>query len=183
MTGRVPGGRSWPEGCRGQSSIDFVLGMAVFFLTLTFVVALLPELMSPFEDPAGAVVADRALGTLSGGLLASETPGTLAEPCAADFFGGAGTDCAFDANTPTPELLGVSDDYRVNVTLQRRAGPNATLAVACYDGSDVLDCTGGGDRLARGPPTPDGSRTVRSARRVVRMDDQPLLLTVRVWER
>lgn len=165
---------------RGQSSIDFIVGLGVFFLTLSFVLVLIPDLLSPFATPEGPVVADRAAGTLSGELLASGTLGALDETCTDEFFSGSGTSCSFDAGDSTTAILGVSGTYSVNVTLTWNDS-SGDRAIACYDGTNVLDCSSGGDPLARGDPPPADARSVRTASRTVRVDGETLALTVRVW--
>lgn len=164
---------------RGQSSIDFIVGLGVFFLTLSFVLVVLPDLLSPFAAPEGPVVADRAAGTLGGELLASGTLGTLNETCTAEFFAGSGTSCSFDASDPTTTILGVAGTHGANVTLTWNGSSDGE--VVCYDGTDVVDCSSGGDRLARGDAPPENTRSVRTASRVVRVDGETLTLTVRVW--
>lgn len=166
---------------RGQSSIDFVVGLGVFFLTLSFVIVLLPDLLSPFAAPEGPVVADRAAETLGGELLASGTLGSLNETCTDEFFDGSGASCSFDASDSTTALLGLSDTYSVNVTLEWNGSDDTDSEIACYDGSSVRDCSNGGDRLARGDAPPDTTRSVRTASQVVRVAGETLSLTVRVW--
>lgn len=166
---------------RGQSAIDFVVGFGVFVLAFSFVVTLIPELFDPFATQETPAVAGRAADTLSRDLLAGQAVGTLNATCAREFFVAAGTSCGFDASDPTPALLGLSDRYTVNATLERPASSGSGTEVACYDGTSVVDCSSGGDRLARGPPAAADSRTVRTARRVVVVADDPLTLRLRVW--
>jgi hypothetical protein len=166
---------------RCQSGVDFVLGFGVFFVTLSFVVVVIPELLSPFAAPEGPAVADRAVGTLAGDLLASGTVGTLNERCTAEFFDGSGASCSFDAADPTTELVGISEIHSVNVTLETGVPGGSTTEVVCYDGSDIQSCTDGGEPLARGEDPPSKTRSVQTASRVVRVDGQTLWLKLRVW--
>jgi hypothetical protein len=146
---------------RGQSAIDFLIGFGIFFVTFTFVIVLIPDLLSPFAQQEGPVVADRAVETLSSDLLASGTVGVLNDTCTDQFFQGSGTDCSFDASDRTTTLLGVSDKHGLNVTLER---------------TDTGD-----QRLARGLSPPGDTQSVRTARRLVRVYDQHHILKLRVW--
>ncbi|WP_255152360.1 DUF7287 family protein [Halorarius halobius] len=164
---------------RGQSSVDFVLGFGVFFLTFSFVVTLLPELLAPHAAQQGPAVADRAVDTLTGDLLAGDAVGTLDASCTAAFLT-RGTCAEFDGSDPTARLLGVSDEYQLNVTLERYVAGDAGTELACYDGG-VVDCATGGTPLARGPAPPSNTQSVRTASRVVRVDGETLSLELRVW--
>lgn len=181
-TGGDERGSAVADDDRAQSTIDFVVGIGVFFLTFSFVVLLVPELASPFAGAEEAVVADRAVDTLSGDLLATGTVGVLDGTCTEAFFAGSGTACGFDAARPTHELLGVEEGAQLNVTVERRAGTGGSATeVVCYDGAAVRDCASGGDALARGPAPPSTTQSVRVATRVVRLDGETLLLRLRTW--
>lgn len=169
---------------RGQSGVDFIIGFGVFFLTLSFVLVLIPDLLSPFAQQEGPVVADRAIETLGSDLLAGGTVGTLNATCTGEFFEKSGTSCGFDASDSTTALLGISDEHQVNVMLENHTASQG-IEVACYDrdNSGVVDCsTAGADfKLARGPSPPGDSQSVRAARRVVRVDGETYFLELRVW--
>jgi hypothetical protein len=165
---------------RGQSSIDFVIGFGVFFLTFSFVILLLPELLSPFSGPQETVVADRAAGTLTGDLLASGTVGVLNQTCTAEFLTGSGSTCSF-GGTSTTALVGISDEHTVNVSLEQNVSSGPETEVVCYNGTAIQECASGGDTLARGAPPPADTKSVRTASRVVTVAGETLYLRVRVW--
>lgn len=168
---------------RGQSSIDFLIGFGIFFLVFSFVITLIPDLLSPFAAQEGPAVANRAADTLAGDLLATGTVGSLNAACTAEFFDTPGSSgcTSFDGNSSSSTLLGLSEEYRLNVTLERNVTADPGTEVFCYDGTDALACSDGGTPLARGDPPPGDTQSVRSARRVVELDDRTLLLKLRVW--
>jgi hypothetical protein len=167
---------------RGQSSVDFVVGFAVFFIVLSFILVAVPELLSPFGESEGPVVADRALTSLTDNLLA--TSGSVSgvnASCTQDFFAGTNASCGFDGDKATTELLGISGTYQVNITVKRNLTTTPETAVVCYDGS-VTACGGSGStRLARGPPPAGETTTVQSASRVARLSDKAVFIELRVW--
>lgn len=166
---------------RAQSSIDFVIGIGVFFLSLSFVIVLLPELLSPFSMQEGTMVADLAIGTLTVDHFASDQVGELDETCVAEFFAGSGTTCSFDASEPTTAITGIPEYYSLNVTLEHNSSSSPGTELACYNGTAVLDCSTGGDPLRRGDPPPADSRSVWTEREVVSVDGETLWLKLRVW--
>ncbi len=166
---------------RSQSSIDFVIGFGVFFLTLSFVLILLPELLSPFAGPEGPVVAARSADVLAGDLLAGGAVGTLDETCTEEFFDGSGSSCSFDASDSMTTIVGVSDTYNLNVTIEGNVSGDAETEILCYNGTAVLDCGAGGDRLARGDSPPRDTQSVRTVTRTVRIDGRVARLKQRVW--
>lgn len=172
---RSPGGAG-----RGQSGIDFVVGFGIFFLTLSFVLVLAPELLAPFGAQESPVVADRAVETLASDLLAGGPVGTLDERCTVDFFRGSGDACPFDPGESTAALLGVSVERGLNVTLERDVDADGELEVVCHDGAGVATCPSNGG-LARGRVPPGDTQSVRTARRVVTVDGEAYFLQLRVW--
>lgn len=176
-------GRVTEPSDRAQSAIDFIIGFGIFFLTLSFVLVLIPELLSPFSGQEGPVVADRAIETLSGELLATGTVGGLNETCTAEFFDGSGTTCSFDASDPTADVLGISDAHSLNVTLEQNTTVAPGTEVVCYDGNSVVDCSSNASALtlARGPDPPGRTQSVRSARRLVSLGGEQVFLKLRVW--
>jgi len=150
---------------RGQSGIDFVVGFGIFFLTLSFVVVLIPELLAPFGAQEGPVVADRAVETLASDLLAANATGVLDQTCTTEFFAGSGSTCSFDAAESTGAIVGISGEHSLNVTLERDVDGDGTAEVD----------------LARGREPPGDTQSVRSARRVVTLDGEAYFLELRAW--
>ncbi|WP_227354175.1 DUF7287 family protein [Haladaptatus salinisoli] len=144
---------------RGQTSIDFLVGMSVFLLTVAFVFAALPNTFAPFagDDGADVLAADRVAAHLAEGTLAREgRPNVLNATCTEQFF---------DEDVPGPchqsnlnDALGVGPTRRVNVTIES----DEALVYAA------------------GPPVPTrGSVVVAS--RLVSLGGEERTLSVRVW--
>ena len=157
-----PGGT---RGRRGQTGLDYLVGIGVFLLTVGFVLAFLPGTLTPFTDGTEQpVVADRAADTIVVGLAAGAEPNVLNTTCTLTFFGAENTaDCAFTSGA-TPDELGLPEFTRVNVTLERSVA-----------GTTVRDV-----RYATGPRVPTNEPVV-TATRTVYVDGADAVLVVRVW--
>jgi hypothetical protein len=166
---------------RGQSRVDFLVGIGVFFLTLSFVLVLLPELLGPFAGPENPAVADRATAGLTEDLLAGSAAGTLNLTCTDEFFRAQGSTCGFDATDATTALVGVDDRHELNVTVERNASAAPGTEVLCSNGTAITQCTAGGTPLTRGSDPPTGTQSVRSAHRVVSVGGDVVVIELRVW--
>jgi hypothetical protein len=159
---------------RGQTSIDFVVGMAVFLLTVAFVVAFLPGVFEPFtaNGEGDSLAADRTATVLAEQLLADPTdPAVLDAGCTAEFFDAAGdgagglTDCGFGTDAADLETaLGLDSTTHVNVTIAERGRVRSVNGVPLRAG-----------------PTPPTSESVVVSHRVVLLDGEESDLYVRVW--
>ncbi|USZ68800.1 hypothetical protein NGM10_03465 [Halorussus salilacus] len=172
---RAPGSDGRDDSARAQTSIDFVVGMSVFLLTVAFVVAFVPDVFEPFtaSGEGDALAADRTAALLSEHLLVDPaTPNALNATCTVVFFDTDATadeveECRFDANADDLETaLGVSATTSVNVTVEE-------------DGA-VHELGGEGLELRAGA-TPPESESATTARRVVLLDGEERDLYVRVW--
>jgi hypothetical protein len=161
---------------RGQTTLDFAIGVGVFLLVVAFVVAFVPTIFEPFErTDRGTQVADRLATSLSTDLLGDPgSPYVLDDRCTRAFFEQLDTgvdappECRYNTTAETTsEVFALGDRTGVNVTVEELDGGIATSAVT-------------GRRFAAGPPVPDG-RSITAARRVVRVEDEPYRLVVRVW--
>ncbi|WP_420028707.1 DUF7287 family protein [Halorussus caseinilyticus] len=165
-------GDSRRSNARAQTSVDFVVGMSVFLLTVAFVVGFLPGVFEPFtaSGEGDVLASDRTASLLAEQLLADpETPGALNATCTAEFFSesddGRIDECRFDADAgDLGTALGVSPTTAVNVTIEE----NGTVRSA------------GGVTLDAGP-TPPESESVVVSRRVVLLGGEESDLYVRVW--
>lgn len=166
---------------RGQTNVDFLVGIVVFLLAVTFVVGAVPQLLVPYDDQETPLVAERTAATVADSLLAVDgTVGVLDVSCTGAFFVGTNdTGCPFDADAPLERRVGVDGSYRVNVTVEWNVTGDPTPETLCYNGGDVGAC--GSGRLVAGPATPDRLRSVAVARRTVRLDTRSAVVEVRVW--
>lgn len=164
------------RGDRGQTVLDFAVGMSVFLLAVGFTFAFVPSLLEPFSAGEGArmIVAERGAAHLTEtSLSAGSAPGVLSAACTAGFFNGtapADEDCGWTHNeSELNEELGVAGYLGLNVTVTQ--------------GGDVASLDGdGGDtvRLAGGDAPPPGA-SVSTASRMVDIDGETYRLTLRVW--
>ena len=166
------GGR-WGSSERAQLALDFLAGMAIFLVTVGFVLSFVPGMFQPFESDNGPrmVVADRSAALLVEDLLIDDdaTPGNLNDTCTAEFFDGDTDvgDCPFDDDASDLDAaLGIADHRVVNVTIQASGG--------------VRTLDGGSIRAAAGPP-PASTANVLVAKRVVLVEGKQSTLLVRVW--
>ena len=168
---------------RGQTTLDFAVGMSVFLLAVIFVVAYAPTMFDPFAGGTGTklIVADRAATTLSGDILAtsSSAPGVLSMGCSAAFFdvslteeaGGSGAECQ-SINGEDFETLLSLDGRNANVTIHELDAPSSEPASPTWiEGEDGLTRT----NSASIP------NDVAVSTRTVSIEGKQYRLTVRVW--
>lgn len=141
---------------RGQTAIDFVIGMGVFFIAIAFVLAFVPSMFAPFYGMGAgdALVSDRSAAYLAENKLVEDpsTPGALDEDAVETFF----DDC--ESATLSGEL-GVGTEH-INVSILDRYGDPIHSDYICGD-------------------QPDGAETVSN--RVVTVDGTQGTLRVVVW--
>lgn len=146
---------------RGQTTLDFAVGVSVFLVTAAFAFAFVPGVIAPFADPGTAdpVTANR-----------------LADDLATDRLTAAGDEYALDADRTAGFFGGPDAVGSLAVPAFRTV--NVTVGAPGGDGTGPV--TVGGERAAAGPPTPPDA-DVTTAWRAVTVDDRRLELTVRVW--
>lgn len=168
---------------RGQTSVDLVVGLGLFIVTITVVLGQLPPLLGPAQPQAAPAVADRAAEELYGELAVrddSARSGALDEPCVVAFFSGSGGgDCPFDPSNSVNDRLGITPLYGVNVSFAHGNG-SAELEPYCRDDGEVVVC--GTDRLTAGPSVPSDA-SVAVTYRGAQVRDRNGVLIVRVWRR
>lgn len=171
------------DGTRGQTTLDFVVGIGVFLLVMGFAAGFVPEMYASFDDdPQRGLVADRTADRLVASLVTDdETPSVVNETCASAFLRQHGSACGVDTADPLHEQVGIGPRYRLNVSLQRDTGSDPGLETLCHDGSGVASCSGGGTPLAVGPAVPADRSSIDSARRLVFVDGRDATVVVTVW--
>lgn len=190
----TPGRADGRPGVRGQTTLDFAVGMSVFLLTLGFVFTFVPGMLAPFYDstqaetPATNRVAEdlvtRSLGD-------ADTPYVLDRQCTVEFFNDSTGECDFTGET-TAERVGVVSWQPVNVTVRGNQDGDGVSDVLCWDpGSkqfverDDTNCdpgSGDADVVLSGGPDPAGSggKTV-TATRVALLEDRDVTVEVVMW--
>jgi len=157
---------------RGQTTLDFAIGISVFLGVVAFAFAFMPTMFAPFETGSGAefATADRTADRLSADVLVEtpRDPSVLNDTCTVGFFdadGSAPAGCRYGHDAADlPAAVGVGDTTNVNVTIR--------------DGSGVR--TLDGQRLTAGPPPTTVDDAV-VATRVVLLSGEQHRLYVRVW--
>lgn len=163
---------------RGQTTVDFAIGMGIFLLVTTFVVTFVPDIFAPFQGSSAVGTADRVAASLATNRLGDPgTPHVLNATCTAGFFSGlqggtgAPTTCRFDTDATEPAaVFGLPAGTSLNLTVESLDGVVATGEYP--DGTSVT--------LAAGPTPPD-KQSVTSGRRVVSIDGESYRLVARVW--
>ncbi|WP_459877870.1 DUF7287 family protein [Halorubrum gandharaense] len=154
---------------RGQTVLDFVVGMSVFLLAVGFTFAFVPSLLEPFTAGEGAkmVVAERSAAHLAEtSLAAGSTPAVLSTECTRDFFDEVpNDDCNWEHSAADLSAeLGVVDHHGLNVTVANSSGSHSIDSVPLVAGDE---------------PPPGAS--VSTGSRMVDLDGETYRLTVRVW--
>lgn len=193
------------DGTRGQTTLDFAIGISIFLTVLLFILLFLPGILSPFTESAQeeTITSNRVADKLTSGLLASPAePNVLNAHCTVGFF--AAPDESTDTSVPgqcnyetgtLEEQVGVAEGFeRVRVVIQGNISTYGSgTDTLCWDntGTDtglVEETEAGADStddlqcdvtLTRGePPTTQDSIT---AFRTVSLEDTDVSLLVEVW--
>jgi hypothetical protein len=174
---------------RGQTTLDFSVGISVFLLVVAFAFLFAPGFLQPFtQAPAEeTVVANRVADKLTSDLWGSpNTTYVVDDDCAVPFFdsGAASPDGCKYTGTTVNERVNLSDRHSVNVTVWGNLSSTTGRRVLCYDQDDEVlserSCAAGAQRLAIGA-NPNDQQTVVNARRVVSLAGEDVTLEVEVW--
>ena len=176
---------------RGQTTLDFAIGITVFLVTIIFLFGFVPGIIEPFditneEQPA---VSDRVANSLAKGTLGNASePYVLDRYCTVEFFDGSNpTECNYDGDT-LAEITNLEPSQNLNVSLEGNVTDGNPDGVLCWDESDGTlveadhtDCSSGDVELQRGEVPPADSQTTITARRVVSLHHESVTLEVVVW--
>lgn len=138
---------------RGQTTLDFLVGAAVFLLAVSIVIAMVPGMLDPFSltESSDSVAANRAAESLAtDGLVSENTPYVLDEQAVNTFF-------TLD-ETAVKDRLGMHESTSINVSLENQSG--------------TVDTTG--------PTLPDDT-SVTTAWRIVTHEGEQATIRVRTW--
>jgi hypothetical protein len=176
---------------RGQTTLDFAIGMSLFLSVLIFIFLFIPGLLSPFS--AGVqeetVTTDRVADGLTMGMLGSpQQPYVLEEHCTQEFFAGNAppAGCGYNSGGSTEERVGLNP-VRENVNVTIRGNATATAAAdetLCWDGGSeelVEAGTGCGTILTTGGNPPTNNDASVTALRVVSLNGQDVTVRVVMW--
>lgn len=177
---------------RGQTTLDFAIGVTVFLAVLLFAFTFVPGILEPF-DASGAeepVLSDRVADRVSGSMLGSpERPNVLDRFCTVAFFDGTDPPgCQFQGTT-LQDQFNLDSTQDLNVTLEGDVSAPTTGNVPLCWRTDAVseptlaeqsDCTSNDVSLTAGD-VPPASTTTITARRVVSLENEPVTLTVVAW--
>jgi hypothetical protein len=158
---------------RGQTVLDYAIGIGIFLIAVTFVVATIPGMFSPFLGAGDTQVADRVATSMATERLgAPDEPYVLNRDCTVAFFeqvnnpdddGSTPADCRFDTKADTLQrMFGLDPGQSIQVRIENTS-----------DGAALGTLEAG--------PEPPGSVSVTTARRTVNIDRATYWLEVRAW--
>jgi hypothetical protein len=175
------------SGVRGQTTLDFAIGISVFLLVMLYIFLFMPGLLQPFVSgpQEETVAANRVADHMATGMLADpRTPYVLNRTCTIAFFEDTSPSaCTYSGSTVT-DRIGVDGRQHVNVTLRGNVTGSDGADTICWDDSanelvEVGD-SGCSTKFTVGPAAAVAGTTV-NARRVVTVDTQKLTLIVEMW--
>ena len=157
---------------RGQTLIDYTIGVGLFLIAVAVVFSYVPGMLDPLSAEQEHVqLADRTASQLSEHSLAKPgQPFVLDAACTDDFFDGDGAtgSCTY----PFPQ-----DGSNLTAAIGANYLTRANVTIAEADGTPVDR----GVRLTAGDDPATGSGSVTTARRTVHYRDRTYQLIVRVW--
>lgn len=171
---------------RGQTAYDFAIGVSIFLVVVTGVVAFVPSMIAGQDSPGGGnevIASERAAAYLvEDGLSSPDRPYALDEACVVAFFDDTRR-CGFRANNALTEDIGITSRRAVNVTIEADVDTDGTREPLCWTGSDVaeLGSCGAGDLVLTGGSDADLNQEYAEATRVGRIRGQRVFVVVRVW--
>lgn len=183
------------DGARGQTTLDFTVGVSIFLLVLISIFLFIPGTLEPFTQGSQEeiVTVNRVADQLSEGQLGNPaTPHILNTTCTVAFFKGvtpAPNGCHFTGQNLTARV-GVKPRQNVNVSIEgnvtetssdgatllcwhKQPGPNKLIERDEPASCDTL--------LATGPTPPENSGTSVTSRRVVTINGTNTRLIVEMW--
>lgn len=177
-----------PAADRGQTTVDFGIGMSLFLVALLGVLLFVSGTMQPFtkgsQEDLG--LADRVATGLSEGMLGDPArPHVLNATCTVAFFDDDSPDHCRHSGTNLTERVGVKPWQLLNVTVQADLTSSPGDETLCWDVARervvALGSTDCSIPLSAGPRPLQRSGDVVTARRVVTINGTDATLRVEVW--
>ncbi|QSG11366.1 putative pilin/flagellin [Halapricum desulfuricans] len=177
------------DSARGQTTLDFTIGVVIFLTALASVFLFVPGALQPFEEGGqeDLVTVNRVADQLAEQSLSEPTtPYVLSENCTVAFFDAA-PECGYSGTLS--ERVGLTDRQFVNITVRASGDASSeTSPLLCWNDSappgerlvPIDDCDDDATRLSAGS-TPVESQPTVTARRVVELDGQDVFLVVVLW--
>ena len=186
------------ERARGQTTLDFAVGVSLFLIVFISVFIFVPGTLQPFAEGGQEeiVSANRVADSLSESVLGDPaSPHVLNTTCTVAFFelSSPPSHCAF-AGTDISERIGVNDRQLANVTIRANLSKDASgpeQAILCWDEDDgphprlverdTAACDSSETQLRVGPTPPSETGTAVRARRIVEVNGTDATLFVELW--
>lgn len=173
---------------RGQTTLDFAIGMSLFLVVLIGMLLFASGAMQPFSQGSqeDIGVADRVADSLAEGLLGDPAKPHIANTtCTVEFFADNSPNyCRHDGANLTSRV-GVKSWQLVNVTMQANLTGGPEEEILCWDGSnETIIHRGSNDcdqPFAIGSKPPAKSGNTVTARRIVTVESVDATLRVEVW--
>jgi len=183
---------------RGQTTLDFAIGVSIFLAVVLFTFGFIPTVLDPFdvvaeENPA---LADRTADNLAYGQLGSpEQPHVLDRHCTVEFFTAETPpgECNYEGET-LEERLNLDIGQNVNITIMRGGSGDGTAELLCWaettdtgepdlvtDDDSDCDPDGSDTVLAIGDRQPGNQDTTITSRRTVSLHGESVVLEVTLW--
>lgn len=192
--GGVAGSGGFRAAGRGQTTMDFAVGMSLFVGVVLFVFLFVPGILDPFTVGAQdeTVTSNRVADSLTQDLLNSpERPGVLAADCTAVFFEYANNAdavdvCGFDGEQLT-DMVGVDRRQQVNVTVLGNVSAADTGSdLLCWDDdAEALverdDSPGDCTQVLRAGDRPYDNTDAVTASRVAALAGEDVTVRVEMW--
>lgn len=184
-------GRESKVDSRGQTTLDFAIGISIFLAVIFFTFLFVPGILDPFTGSAQdeTVSTNRVADQLTKGMLGSpRQPYTLDDYCTVQFFAnGPAPRCSFEEQTAIERQFGF-DPARQNINITIRGNATTTAQsdeLLCWDhDSEMLversntECD---VPLMRGDNPPVNSSPSVTALRVVVLNGQDVTVYVEMW--
>lgn len=173
---------------RGQTTLDFAMGMSLFLIVLIVIFQFVPGLLQPFNSgtQGETVAVDRIADQLAGSLLAQpSSPYVLLTDCTREFFDDNSPGACPHSGSTLNERIGVQDYRNVRVLVEGNiTGTDGTDTLCWDDANDKVVEEQDGDcdvKFAAGPTQSSDSASTVSARRVVWLAGHDATLVVEAW--
>lgn len=172
---------------RGQTTLDFAIGVSVFLLAVAFVFSFVPGMVQPFTNSGQEemVASNRMADRLAMDALAGDEPYVLDRACTVAFFDDGASppaDCSFTGQT-VDDALSLGSRTNLRATLVADADGDGTDETLCVPTagpvaeSDDVSCS---TTFDVGESVPDSGSVVTATRRVS-IDGIHAELVVKVW--
>jgi hypothetical protein len=177
---------------RGQTTLDFTIGVTIFVVVLAGVFLFVPGTLQPFQEGGqeDIVTVNRIADQLTEQSLVEPTdPYILSADCTVEFFeDSSDPDCGYSGSN-LQERVGHGDLQFLNITIQGPSSGSSEPNILCYDDDESpgsrlesgSDCDASGETELSIGRNPDSVQSSVTARRVVELDGRDVFLVVQLW--